>query len=357
MKLRTIKHMAIATVLAVGMSAYSDIAKLGVLVVDDTTGKPIPNVKVTGVFHKDNGWMAVKGTARPDTDEAVTDANGRCRLWGWTNNGKTFCCIDSAPTFYYWQGRGSGYNFHDKNLLGVWQPDNVVVTIRLQRVEHPIPLFVKNALLNDGKGIFPKDIDTICYDVIVGDWLPPVGRGKIADIEFNRHPRKILGEVEIFAYDGKVKRKAYRDSLSIRFKGEDNGLVEMNYLPGSRLRIRNAPENGYKNDYLRWKGSKRIFLSGGWWLRDESNYEERRCFCFRIRTRRDKNGTIAEAYYGKIYGDFHIGYENRPADKVETVGFFYYLNPKPLDRNLEWDRKTNLCPNPGEMGNVGDRDP
>ena len=32
---------------------------------------------------------------------------------------------------------------------------------------------------------------------------------------------------------------------------------------------------------------------------------------------------------------------------VISVRFLYYLNPAPLDRNLEWDMKTNLCPNPG----------
>ena len=25
------------------------------------------------------------------------------------------------------------------------------------------------------------------------------------------------------------------------------------------------------------------------------------------------------------------------------------VNPTPLDRNLEWDVKTNLCPNPGSL--------
>ena len=31
----------------------------------------------------------------------------------------------------------------------------------------------------------------------------------------------------------------------------------------------------------------------------------------------------------------------------EGVGFLYYLSPTPDDRNLEWDMKNNLCPNPG----------
>ena len=37
---------------------------------------------------------------------------------------------------------------------------------------------------------------------------------------------------------------------------------------------------------------------------------------------------------------------------VNGVSFRYYLNPNPLDRNLEWDMKTNLCPNPGSLGQL-----
>ena len=57
-------------------------------------------------------------------------------------------------------------------------------------------------------------------------------------------------------------------------------------------------------------------------------------------------GELVEAYYGKIYGDF----EFEGDDKKGLVGvkFLYYLNPKSLDRNLEWDMKTNLCPTAGK---------
>ena len=60
----------------------------------------------------------------------------------------------------------------------------------------------------------------------------------------------------------------------------------------------------------------------------------------------NEKGEILEACYGKIYGD--IG---TVADKKNLYGvtFLYYLNPKPNDRNLEWDMKNNLCPNPGNV--------
>ncbi len=116
-----------------------------------------------------------------------------------------------------------------------------------------------------------------------------------------------------------------------------NVLVELHPPPSYRLRIRTAPEDGYRSEYLCWRGTNRK-------LEDDSNYDENRCFCFRIRTRRDDRGRIVGAYYGKIYGDITFAYQFRPEFVPASVCMSYYLNPTPLDRNLEWDRKTNLGP-------------
>ena len=76
----------------------------------------------------------------------------------------------------------------------------------------------------------------------------------------------------------------------------------------------------------------------------KDNYSDR-VISFRIRSRYDEKGNLKEAYYGKIYGDFEIqGDEKRG---ITSISFLYYLNPTSLDRNLEWDMKTNLCPEPG----------
>ena len=56
---------------------------------------------------------------------------------------------------------------------------------------------------------------------------------------------------------------------------------------------------------------------------------------------------MISAIYGKIYGDFN--FEGFDKKGLTGISFLYYLNPKPLDRNLEWDMKTNLCPNPGSI--------
>jgi hypothetical protein len=349
MKAKLIQRVTFTSLLAIGVSilaiggAVTDTAKLGVLVVDDITAKPIPNVKVTGIFKNDNGWLAFKGSADPDMDTARTDAKGRCRVSGRTNCGYASCIIAAEVTGYYWHDQGDGHCFRQKNALGIWQPDNLVVTVRLQRVEHPIPLLVKYvsaaSRVSRSKDIFPKGEKVVRYDLVMGDWLPPVGKGKVADVEFTRHPRKTLYEMETSCYDGKIKVQAFRDSMTVKFLGEGNGLVELHPPPRLGLMIRAAPETGYSPEYECWaqldfwKPEPRSFARS----KETSSYNENRCFCFRIRTRRDERGKIVEAYYGKIYGDIFFSRE------VTNVCMLYYLNPKPLDRNLEWDQKTNLC--------------
>ena len=51
---------------------------------------------------------------------------------------------------------------------------------------------------------------------------------------------------------------------------------------------------------------------------------------------------MISAIYGKIYGDFN--FEGFDKKGLTGISFLYYLNPNPLDRNLEWDMKNNLCP-------------
>ena len=311
------------------------VAKVWVFVVDDRTGEPMKDVSVTGSFRMDNGWLAFKGGEPPNRDSAVTDVNGRCRLRGRTNCGRMGVWARNPPSGYYAPRRGWGRRFSEKNLLGIWQPDNLVATIRLQRVERPIPLFVKACKLDVKREIADVNGGRFALDLMSGDWLPPFGEGKVADIEFARLPHEDLGSG---MNDSDVRGTSFRDSMAVRFPGEGNGLVESNPAPNLRLRIRTAPEDGYRPDYLCWTGRNRKLEYVG-------SYDENRCFCFRIRTRRDDRGRIVEAYYGKIYGDITFVYQFRPEFvPVASVCMSYYLNPTPLDRNLEWDRKTNLGP-------------
>ena len=330
--------------LAVVLSAAivtADTARFSVVVLDDKKASPIPNATVRANFSEDIGWRAWTESPKPYVVIEKTDKTGYCCIKGKTNCGRVACWIPQPPEGYY-SGGGWGYRFKKKNFLGVWQPDNLVVTIKLQRVEHPISLFIKN-FFKDGNDYvnvdyFGKGSGKMQFDLIKGDWLPPLGDGEFSDVVFSRLEREDLGIGTNF--NGRTSL-AYRDRMMVEFLGACNGMVEMPSKKTDGIKIRTAPLDGYKADYLVTKGkdkSVKYFTS--------SNPD--RNFAFRIRTKKDKNGKIVSAFYGKIYGDidFKKFTSNVP---VAAPSFMYYLNPTPLDRNLEWDMKTNLCPNPGSL--------
>lgn len=278
----------------------------------DEDGHPAAGVKTKAWFNGDS-YCGVTDSAG-ELSEPVD--LGRSEAWG-------IGVLDSR--FY----KGTSHREGCEKAVGMFRrPDR---TVTAQRVEHPIPLFVKSVLGHD-KEVFPKGKNELLFDCFEGDWLPPVGHGKVADIKFTRFPTRSLGLGENCG----LKAEAYRDSMAVEFLGKDNGIVEVKTSPSWCLKIRTAPEEGYVPGYLCWKGRNLK-------LEQETNYDENRCFCFRIRARRDENGRIVEAYYGKIYRDISFNFSTNPLVPVAAAHFFYYLNPKSLDRNLEWDRKTNLC--------------
>ena len=178
------------------------------------------------------------------------------------------------------------------------------------------------------------------FDLLKGSFLPPIGRGEYADICFTRLEREDLGIGTNF--NGRTSL-AYRDGMMAEFLGDGNGLIEIPSKKTDGIKIRTAPLEGYKADYLVTKGkdkSVKYFTS--------SNPD--RNFAFRIRTKKDADGRIVSTYYGKIYGDIVIKKPYGVEELVAAPSFRYYLNPTSLDRNLEWDLKNNLCPNPNLQG-------
>ena len=332
------KLILLAALLFFGISVFANCAKIEVLVVDDATGSPIKNVEVTATFWMETKWHQTNGGADPNIVHLITDAGGHCRASGTTDTGYAGCFIREPPLGYYQPKGGGGCSFTNKNSLGIWQPDNLVVTLRLQRVEHPVPLSVKKVGTYGGEesaeDLFSKGNGVLQFDFMKGEWLPPVGNGEVADVEFRRLPHEDFGEA---AHDV-IKGRSYRDSMSVRFLGDDNGLVEMKVRPGDELKIRTAPEEGFAQERVCWTGVEND-------LQRVRSYDKDRCFCFRIRTRRNDRGEIIEAYYGKIYGDIRMLAKCTPFVPVAAVRFTYYLNPKNLDRNLEWNRQ-NLCVDP-----------
>ncbi len=334
------RFVLLTVVLTVGI-VTADTARFSVVVLDDKKASPIPNATVRANFSEDIGWRAWTESPKPYVVIEKTDKTGYCCIKGKTNCGRVACWIPQPPEGYY-SGGGWGYRFKNKNLLGVWQPDNLVVTLRLDRVEKPISLFVKQIFSRASDSVSSNYFDIgkgkMQFDMVKGSFLPPIGKGEYADICFTRLEREDLGIGTNF--NGRTAL-AYRDSMVVKFLGEGNGLVEIPSKRTDGIKIRTAPLDGYAADYLVTKGKDKS-------LKRFSSSNPDRNFALRIRTKRDKNGKIVSAYYGKIYGDIEIKKLCFSLKVfVAAPSFMYYLNPTSLDRNLEWDMKNNLCPEPG----------
>lgn len=89
--------------------------------------------------------------------------------------------------------------------------------------------------------------------------------------------------------------------------------------------------------------NQKFHENGEDWSCENYKDEQKGNISFRIRSKYDDSGKLKEAYYGKIYGG---GIEIDGDDKkgVTKIAFIYYFNPKPLDRNLEWDMKKIFAP-------------
>ena len=328
--------------------AAFDRAYIAAYVFDAVDRSPLSGVEMVARFEDDIGWRAWTEEANPDIVHDRTDINGFCRLGGRTNCGKSSCWIEEAPPGYYKPYHGSGIvKYESRSLFGVWQPDNVVITLALQRVEHPIPLYVHRVIL-DGRresvGGFDGTNAVLRLVFLANDWLPPEGIGKHADVLI--HSRySFLDKVK----DGKYYVQVFYDfTCRIEFPGAGNGLVEKSVAGLNRgIRIRVAPEMGYiPNTTLQFGRRRKKTEVKGVWPDEYTDSNNDRCYSFRVRSRFDEKGNLIEAYYGKIYGDFRF----RGTDKgFHGTSFLYYLNPSSLDRNLEWDMKNNLCKKPLRM--------
>ena len=330
-------------------------ASFDVVVIDADTIKPVSGVNVVGWFGNSNGWKAWTEAAPTYEDKTITDENGRCHVKGETNTGETGVAIKSPPRGYY-AYPGSSNRFTQKPILPFthWRPTDLVITAALYKIESPIPLFVKKAF---GKFDvdWPTDSDAgtnavLRYDFIVGDWLPPAGKGIVADMTV-RATMAASRHIDRWSrLDGSeyIRTTRFYDVTdTFEFCGEGNGVVRKVAASNAIPFVRKAGVDGFGKTFHMSFGKRKKIIGPNVYYDDYTDSNKDAVYVFRIRSRFDEHGNLKEAYYGKIYGDFRLygkwmyGYNG--------ISFTYYLNPKTNDRNLEWDMKNNLCPKTGDV--------
>lgn len=201
---------------------------------------------------------------------------------------------------------------------GKWQPWGATYAAVLRKIEQPIPMYARRF-----SRLEIPTVDRPCgFDLETSEWVAPWGKGKVADLIMTLTRRY-------------TNRDDFEVNVGLSFSNPLDGIQEAN-LPerfrGSEfIWPRQAPEFGFKPTYSAHFGTKPGSDYYG-------NFSDESAFFYRVRTQQH-NGQIVSALYGKIKGGIRI--EGRETGTC-AVGFTYYLNPRPLDRNMEWDTTRNL---------------
>lgn len=222
---------------------------------------------------------------------AMTDTNGVCLL-SHSNTGSVGLAFQATKNGYYSTTRGHEFAQFKDSDPSKWNPSETLV---LKAIGKPIAMYAKNITYIE----FPTFNKPIGYDLMIGDWVAPYGKGISSDFLFT--------ENHLDAKSGYT--------FTISFPKAGDGIQK--FTPpdaekGSGLRSpHEAPVDGYQPTHEQTQMPN-----------PNKNY------FFRVRTSLDENGNVVSAHYGKIYGDF--------------MQFTYYLNPTPNSRNIEFDPKQNL---------------
>jgi hypothetical protein len=215
-----------------------------------------------------------------------------------------------------------GYRYPMKQLESrpeKWTPYAPEIQIVLKPVLNPIPLYVKRVETK-----IPADDVALGFDLQVGDWVTPHGKGIKSDLLF--HSSRDITSPEDFDA-----------TLTLSFPNDGDGIIllETPSRDVSELRMPyHAPDSGYKPSHT-WSHSREPGK-----MIDGTPPTIRQNYFIRVRTVTGSNGSIESAHYVKVHGDIDM-YVGTKAPKA-GLGFTYYFNPSPNDTNLEFIRTQNL---------------
>ena len=267
-------------------------------------GVPLSGAKVMLVLPR------LGGNRTDQVSEGLTDAKGTVRLRGRAED--MFYIFASSDGFY--RDESKRYYTDSDEMEAARKAGALAVNIKLKPVKNPAPFvqtwFVRSPLPQHGK--------PFSFDVLIGDWTPPFGKGVVPDITF--------------------LASGYTRSLSdcdeqvvLSFRNPEDGIISSTYNlhSGSGLKFPyEAPESGYQNSYRLYR---KTTPDGPL----ETNFDKTgtRCYIFRVRSETDGNGKVVRAIYGVINGELSIG--GHPAED-RVVTFHSIANPD-RTRNLEFD--------------------
>jgi hypothetical protein len=282
--------------------------------VTDENGQPVPGAQVSIGYHAKRkfGQSEAEYRLNPAQLEGQTDTNG---IFSASHTDTSWTIRIGVQKAGYYSSDIS-HQLYMPGQVGeqaVEASRNAALTLVLKRIGDPIPMYAVQA-----HAILQQEDKPMGFDLEAGDWVTPYGKGFHTDMIFTLLHRQIINQRE------------YDCTLTVTFpdKGDGVAVAPSETITGSEFKTsRTAAENGYQPELdLHYSNTNQPPSVFGYFIR--------------VRTELNPDGTIKSALYGKIAGNFR--FYAGTIKPTSGMGFTYYLNPTPNDRNLEFNPKTNL---------------
>ena len=191
-------------------------------------------------------------------------------------------------------------------------------SVVMRKVKNPIPMV---GYSGHREFMLPNDNRDYGFDMVVGDFLSPLGKGKVTDFLVRKN------------YDLATKKT----KSAIVFNGRGNGAYKIKAFTDSKFRSPyEADTNATFETVFRYEYKTHDYINpkDGSRQTEVCDVNEDDCLVLRTRCRFNDRGELVSCHYSKIYG------------KIEIFQWFkfraYAFNPTPNDPNLEFDVSKNL---------------
>lgn len=249
-----------------------------VIRVRDSDGRPVEGASFWS-------WLSTNSILE-DTIRETTDANGE--IFVPKLNRVSLSRVEIHKSGFY------DYREHDGELhYKVYEKDpgddgRIVFDFTIKRK-------IRSVEKNKSKLEWPnallfKSVD-LYYDCELGDWLPPHGKGKTADL---------LVSQKVEVKDDAKPRNAYRIVREYSTVGAGNGFVadDCNWYDGLHGRYE-APSSGeYAPSKVGWVSCWR--WNGAIGSEGSQHIDRSKYMILRLRTRFGEDGKVISAHYGKL---------------------------------------------------------
>ena len=266
----------------------------------DSRGQPVQGATVKGAFW--NGGKKGFGFNVETDVEGLVSLRNRCV-------GDLNFSISKEnhydTTLRYWFFK----NGYDCVKDGRWMPWNPTVEVVLKEKRNPARMHIRTVEIP-----MPAYDEPVGFDLEVGDWVSPHGKGNCTDVAF-----EMRDEFRDHGNQGQIFR--------MLFTNGGDGIIRKRKDTFSEFPAdHEAPIEGYQSELTsQWR------VENGRMVED-SRIKEGDYLVFRFRSRTDADGNLIEARYGKLYGLLEYSFGTHLKRRIH---FTYYLNPNANDLNLE----------------------